>query len=194
MTCPHGTRGWMQYRVETSRLLLRPLQQTDILEIHQAASKRDIADTMISVPHPYPEDEALRFVEMQQDLMQKCKSLTFAIVDRERDTFAGIVSIRDVEEEHAVAELSFWVATEGQGKGYMSEALPGVLDLAFGHLGLNRICAYHMARNIASGRVLEKCGLMQEGFLRQRVKKWGKYEDVVIRAMLKEDWLNASPK
>ncbi len=98
----------MQYRVETSRLLLRPLQQTDILEIHQAASKRDIADTMISVPHPYPEDEAQRFVEMQQDLMQKCKSLTFAIVDRERDTFAGIVSIRDVEEEHAVHFPVFW--------------------------------------------------------------------------------------
>lgn len=193
MTCPHS--GWMQHRVETARLLLRPLQQTDILEIHQAASNRDIADTMISVPHPYPEDEAQRFVEMQQDLMQKCKSLTFAIIDREEGgRFAGIVSIRDVEEEHAVAELSFWVATEGQGKGYMSEALPGVLDLAFGHLGLNRIYAYHMARNIASARVLEKCGLMQEGFLRQRVKKWGKYEDVVIRAMLKEDWLNASPK
>ena len=192
MTCPHS--GWMQHRVETARLLLRPLQQTDILEIHQAASNRDIADTMISVPHPYPEDEAQKFVEMQQDLMQKCKSLTFAIIDREGGRFAGIVSIRDVEEEHAVAELSFWVATEGQGKGYMSEALPGVLDLAFGHLGLNRIYAYHMARNIASARVLEKCGLMQEGFLRQRVKKWGKYEDVVIRAMLKEDWLNASPK
>lgn len=41
-----------------------------------------------------------------------------------------------------------------------------------------------MVRNPASGRVLEKLGMKPEGVLRQRVRKWGVFEDVVLMAIL----------
>ncbi len=44
-----------------------------------------------------------------------------------------------------------------------------------------------MVRNPASGRVLEKIGFVREGLLRQRVRKWGVYEDVVLCALLRRD-------
>jgi RimJ/RimL family protein N-acetyltransferase len=47
-----------------------------------------------------------------------------------------------------------------------------------------------MVRNPASGRVLEKIGMRREGVLRHLVRKWGKYEDVVILAILREDWID----
>ncbi|MEA3476739.1 MAG: GNAT family protein [Bacteroidota bacterium] len=37
--------------------------------------------------------------------------------------------------------------------------------------------------------IIEKNGFRQEGLLRQREQKWGKYEDVVILAILRQDWL-----
>jgi ribosomal-protein-alanine N-acetyltransferase len=55
-------------------------------------------------------------------------------------------------------------------------------------LGLNRIYAHHMVRNPASGRVLAKVGMKPEGLLRQRVRKWGVFEDVVLLALLREEW------
>jgi RimJ/RimL family protein N-acetyltransferase len=45
-----------------------------------------------------------------------------------------------------------------------------------------------MERNPATGRVLEKNGFRQEGMLRQRVRKWGRFEDVALLAILKQDW------
>jgi [ribosomal protein S5]-alanine N-acetyltransferase len=45
-----------------------------------------------------------------------------------------------------------------------------------------------MVRKPASGRVLEKVGMKREGLLRQPVRKWGKFEDVVLLAILREDW------
>jgi RimJ/RimL family protein N-acetyltransferase len=48
-----------------------------------------------------------------------------------------------------------------------------------------------MVRNPASGRVLTKVGMNQEGLLRQRVRKWGVFEDVVPLAMLREEWPQA---
>jgi len=43
-------------------------------------------------------------------------------------------------------------------------------------------------RNPATARVLEKSGFRQEGVLRQRVQKWGQYEDVALWAILEQDW------
>jgi RimJ/RimL family protein N-acetyltransferase len=44
-----------------------------------------------------------------------------------------------------------------------------------------------MMRNPASGRVLQAAGMEPEGVLRQRVRKWGRYEDVVLYAILRDN-------
>ena len=49
-----------------------------------------------------------------------------------------------------------------------------------------------MVRNPASGRVLARIGMKQEGLLRQRVRKWEVFEDVVLMALLREGWAAAS--
>ena len=45
-----------------------------------------------------------------------------------------------------------------------------------------------MVRNPASGRVLARLGFHQEGLLRERLKKWGVYEDVVLMTLLSRQW------
>lgn len=47
----------VQSVIETNRLLLRPLTYTDAPLIQYHASVREIADTMISIPHPYSDGE-----------------------------------------------------------------------------------------------------------------------------------------
>lgn len=70
----------------------------------------------------------------------------------------------------------------------MSEALKPLLGFGFDTLSLNKIYAYHMVRNLASGRVLQKNGFTLEGLLRQRVRKWGKFEDVRLLSILRQEW------
>jgi RimJ/RimL family protein N-acetyltransferase len=100
----------------------------------------------------------------------------------------GFVELRDIDPEHAVAELSFWLAVDCWGHGYMGEALAAVLKFAFRDLELNRVYAHHMVRNPPSGRVLSRLGFRVEGLLRQRVRKWGRFEDVVLQALLRSEW------
>ncbi|RUS96530.1 hypothetical protein DSM106972_087170 [Dulcicalothrix desertica PCC 7102] len=95
---------------------------------------------------------------------------------------------RDIEREHSQAELSFWLAVGVWGQGYMSEALKPLLRFGFEDLGLNTLYAYHMIKNPGSGKVLQKNGFVQEGILRQRVRKWGVFEDVKLWAILRKDW------
>lgn len=72
----------------------------------------------------------------------------------------------------------------------MSEALQPVLCFAFKVLDLNRLYAYHMDRNSASGKVLQKNGFTQERLFRQRIRKWGVFEDAKLWANLRQDWQN----
>lgn len=174
---------------ETRRLRLRGIRESDAAAIERLAGARDVADTMISLPHPYPKGEAERYVHAKQAEDQSGQAVTFAIEEKEDGRFCGIIEVRQIDREHLLGELSFWLAVDLWGQGYMTEAVRAVVPFAFNELGLNRLYAYHMLRNPASGRVLEKNGFRQEGVLRQRVRKWERFEDVAIWALLRQDWL-----
>jgi RimJ/RimL family protein N-acetyltransferase len=180
-----------QPALKTPRLRLRPVKLSDASAIQKAASARMIADTMISLRHPYPAGEAERYIARQQAEQKTGRSVTFTIEQLAEGWFCGLVEVRDIDREHSQGELSFWLAVEAWGQGYMSEVVQEVVRYGFESFGLNRLYAYHMTRNPASGRVLEKNGFKQEGLLRQRVRKWGQFEDVALWAILRQEWQEA---
>lgn len=174
--------------LETLRFRLRPIELADAAEIQKAAEAREVSDTMISIPHPYPDGEAERYVTRQQAERNIGRSATFVIELKADGRFRGVVEVRDIDREHSQAELSFWLVAETWGQGYMSEVIRAVVRYSFQVLCLNRLFAYHMVRNPASGCVLENNGFKQEGLLRQCVRKWGQFEDVSLWAALRDEW------
>jgi RimJ/RimL family protein N-acetyltransferase len=184
----------LQPVLETPRLRLRPLERSDASALQKAAGAREIADTMISIAHPYPAGEAERYVARQQTERKEGRSATFTIVQKAEGEFIGLVEVRDIDSEHSQGELSFWLTVGTWGRGYMSEVVQAVVRYGFEDLGLNRLYAHHMLRNPACGRVLEKNGFHQEGLLRQRVRKWGQFEDVALWAILRQEWQEAVDK
>jgi RimJ/RimL family protein N-acetyltransferase len=186
-----------QPTLDTPRLQLRPLERSDTLAIQRSAGNREIADSMISLPHPYPADEAECYFARHQAERKAGRAVAFIIEHKAEGWFCGLVEVRAIDRQHSLGELSFWLAVEAWGQGYMTEAVREVVRYGFEDLGLNRLYAYHMVRNPASGRVLEKNGFKQEGLLRQRVRKWGKFEDVALWAILQVEWqeehLQATP-
>lgn len=193
--------------------------------MQRAASRPEVADTMISIPHPYPEGEASRYIGRHLDEARGGSSVAYVIRKRRREgherecensddprecksgiegpsPFVGVVEIRAVDAEHLLAELSFWLAVDAWGNGYMTEAVAAVVDYAFSSTStskssksssflprnLNRLYAYHMVRNPACGVLLKRNGFAQEGILRDRVRKHDRFEDVAICAVLRRDW------
>lgn len=69
-------------------------------------------------------------------------------------------------------------------RGYMTEALTLVLSLTFGPLGLHRVEANVMPRNIPSLALLEKLGFHREGLALRYLKIQGQWEDHIHLAKL----------
>jgi ribosomal-protein-alanine N-acetyltransferase len=174
--------------LKTLRLVLTPLAEQHLSQLLTVAGDRAIADTTISVPHPLTELAARAWIDRAAAESHEGLGAHFAVAIRpDEDTLVGYVAIKAIDREHDEGELSFWLEERRSGQGYTTEAARAVVALGFGDLYLNRICAFHMVRNPASGRVLTKLGFSQEGCLRQRVRKWGIYEDVLVWAKLRHD-------
>ena len=171
----------------TARLVLGTFESDDATELQRMAGAREIADTTVSIPHPYALDHALAWIGNQRRESVRGRATNFAIRLLPGSPLIGSASLRDIDHEHLQAELGFWIGRDWWGQGYASEAAAAVIRFGFETLGLNRICAHHMARNPAAGQVLLHVGMQREGLLRERVKKWGVYEDVVLYAILRED-------
>ena len=71
----------------------------------------------------------------------------------------------------------------------MTETLNFMLDYAFNTLKVNRVCAAHIKENIASGKVMEKCGLEIEGIFEDVEFLKGRYITLVYRAILRKNYL-----
>ena len=97
-----------------------------------------------------------------------------------------------LDQQHARAEMGYWIGKPYWNNGYCTEAAEAVLRYGFTELGLNRIYAHHFGRNPASGRVMEKIGMVYEGCLRQHVQRWGVFEDLKIYAILKSEYESQS--
>ncbi len=182
-TTAHG-----QPTLETARLILRPFTTYEAPAVARLAGRREIADTTLSIPPPYSKEQAKAWVSRIADYWSQGKAIVFAIVTKRDMQLVGAVGLRDIDREHSQTEMGFWIGVESWGHGYATEAANAALDFGFQTLGLNRIYAHHMLRNPASGRVLEKIGMKREGLLRERVRKWGIFEDVAILAILKKEW------
>jgi [ribosomal protein S5]-alanine N-acetyltransferase len=173
--------------LRTRRLVLGAFEQGDAPDLQRLAGEREIADTTLAIPHPYELDHALAWIGNQRREAARGRAANFAIRLSFGGPIIGCVGLRDIDPEHLQAELGFWIGREWWRRGYAREAASAAIDFGFEHLGLNRICAHHMLRNPAAGKVLEAIGMSREGLLRQRVRKWGVYEDVVLYAILRDD-------
>lgn len=66
-----------------------------------------------------------------------------------------------------MASVAIRLAAAWQGKGYGTEALLQMTLFGFRNTELQRLWAEVDVRNIASQRMLEKCGYIKEGVIRQ---------------------------
>lgn len=159
----------------------------DVEAIARLAGWKEIADTTAAIPHPYTKEHARHFVENQEAMLTTARAIVFVVERKTDGQLVGNVGMKDIDPVNEQAEMGFWIGVEHWRQGYATEAASTLLNYAFDSLGLNRVAAHFMVRNPASGRVLEKIGMRREGLLRQRIKKWGVFEDVVMMAILRSD-------
>ena len=110
----------------------------------------------------------------------------WAIVPTAQNEPIGGISVVALEDANACCEIGYCIAKAYWGMGITAEALRSVIDFLFSEVGMNRIVAKHDTNNPASGRVMQKCGMLYEGTHRQaKFRKNEGFYDLAVYAVLK---------
>ena len=136
---------------------LRPFVAADAARVATLVGERAVAEMTARIPHPYPEGAAAAWIAAQAKDRAAGREYTYAITPAGDAIVVGAVSLLPAasEPEH----LGYWIGRAYWGRGYATAAANAVIALAFTLLDLDRLSASRLARNPASGQVLEKCGL-----------------------------------
>lgn len=179
--------------IETSRLVIRIPEVSDVPAI--VAYYRDNLEFLrpfSPVFEPDILDEAawLEQVGQRRRELANGESLRAFIFRRdEPNAIAGNINLTQVFRRSLQScVLGYNLAESAQGNGYMTEAVLGVVGFAFQQLGLHRVAAGYMPRNVRSAAVLKRCGFRIEGEAKAFLLINGRWEDHVMTAITVEDW------
>ncbi len=175
--------------LETDRLILRPFGKTDEDAVFRICGEKEIAANTRTIPHPYPRAQAVKWIEAQPEMWENGKAAVFAICLKSTRELVGAVGL-EINEQDQNAELGYWIDKQHWGKGIGTEAAAEAIRFGFADLAVHKIHAHHITSNPASGRVMEKIGMVKEGLMRGHIRKWGRFYDVVFYGILNSDWQN----
>ncbi len=94
----------------------------------------------------------------------------------------GSVALWVTSAVHRRGELGYVFHPRCWSHGYATEATVALLEFGFTTLSLHRIAATCDPANVASVRVLEKCGMDYEGRLRDHLSVRGGWRDSLLYA------------
>lgn len=147
-------------RIETERLLLRPLMVTDAEEVFQWVNDERVSKYMVY--HTYQSVEQV--VEWLRDVEADTAEYHFAFVRKADGKLIGSGSIGPAAKGNGFWGFGYNFRYDCWGYGYATEAAKAMINYAHENLGVKKFASSHAEPNTASGNVMKKCGLHFTGY------------------------------
>ncbi len=173
--------------LETDRLILRQVTSNDANSLLTYLSDIDVMKYVGLEPFKSI-DDALDEISWYKSIFEKGTGIRWGISLKGQEEIIGSCGFLNRVAEHYRAELGFELSKEHWGKGIASEAIKNVICYGFEQMNLQRIEALIEPPNIPSQKVVERQGFKREGLLRSYEYTCGKFDDLYMYSMLKQDY------
>ncbi|GAA0379990.1 GNAT family N-acetyltransferase [Bacillus horti] len=176
-------------KIDTERLVLRQFTIEDVESAYKHwLSDERVSDNRVSPAH-------IRLAETSKRISEIINQYTspeycwWALELKEDGNLIGEIYLYEFEAQTSNCEVGYSLGYEWWNKGYGTEALKAVIGFAFRHMRVHKISAAHNTDNPASGRVMMKAGMKQEGVIRHMIRNSkNQYKDCAVYGILDEDF------
>lgn len=174
--------------IRTSRLLIRPLTLSDLVDFHFYRSNPDV--TQYQGFDVMTLEQAERFIDenSKMNFGSAGKWVQFGIEHIQSKQLIGDCAIKFDQYDTRIAEIGITISHIEQRKGFAKEALWGILSFLFETKEIHRVVEIVDVENIASISLLKSIGFRQEGHFIENVFFKGKWGSELQFAMLKKEW------
>ncbi|MBE8724167.1 GNAT family N-acetyltransferase [Flavobacterium hungaricum] len=169
--------------IETERLILDRLSETDIVEVFEMRSDPEI---MKYIPRPLAKnhDDALKHIQTINENIDKNIGINWAIRLKGNPKLLGIIGFYRTQHENYRSEIGYILHSDFHGRGIVPEAVKRLVEYGFKDLKLHSIEAVIAPENTASEKVLQKCGFVKEAHFKESDFYDGKFLNKVIYSLL----------
>jgi RimJ/RimL family protein N-acetyltransferase len=179
------------YVLEDERVMLRPLQETDIEFLLPYALNEP--DTWKYSHKSAKGEEGMRsYISTALANRAAGKEYPFIVFDKTTGKYAGSTRFYDIQPDNDTVQLGYtWYGEQYRGTGLNKHCKYLLLQLAFETLGMLRVEFRADARNERSIAAMKSIGCVVEGILRKSM--WledGGRRDSIVLSILKEEWEN----
>ena len=101
---------------------------------------------------------------------------------------AGGIGLHAIDWVNKKTSIGYWISEDCQGHGLVTRSCIALIDYAINELGLNRVEIHVTPKNMKSRAIPERLGFIQEGILRRVAWQYDHYIDLVVYAMLSDEW------
>lgn len=163
---------------------LRLIRESDLAMLYERFA--EIATRGAYFPTGLMSEPSLRAAHATNGFWTEDQGM-LVIVDRD-DEVVGEIEFYRITHYLQGYELSYQLfGADHAGKGYTTEAVALIVDYLFGRNRVNRIQLNIHPQNLASKKVAEKCGFTLEGVMRQCWFHDGRFHDLEIWSLLREE-------
>jgi RimJ/RimL family protein N-acetyltransferase len=175
--------------IETASLYLRPFERGDVDAVRRYYLLPSV-QRYVERPTRYEEDvaEAVSIMRRQVQLNRPGETLTLAMVRKGDKSLIGQVGLKWSDATAGQAELRFAIDPAQSGKGYLTEALSALIDLAFDHFHIHRLMVRCDGRSHHSIKLMQKLGLRLEAHYREHALFQGEWDEELHFAVLDREW------
>jgi ribosomal-protein-serine acetyltransferase len=183
-------------QIETERLMLRAPQPHTGAIIHR--SIHNSLDTLIPwSPWAYDPPSVDQCEEHERRVRAKFilrESLPYVAFLKDTGDHVGNIGFVKTVWSVPYFEVGYWVASAHQRKGYASEAVIALTDMAFRVMQAERVQLQCDVLNVASASVARRCGFTLEGTIRCDMREPdGRVSSAFMFSIVRSEWEARQP-
>ncbi|MCZ8494483.1 GNAT family N-acetyltransferase [Priestia sp. Y58] len=178
--------------IKTKRLILREIITEDAGNILKYLSDKEVMKHYGLEPFTTVED-ASKEIAWYKSILSGKSGIRWGITLKEQDDIIGSCGFLNRVHGHYRAEIGYELSKDYWGNGIASEALGAVIKYGFTHLNLRRIEALIEPANVSSQNLIKNHGFVKEGLLRSYEFTCGKFDDLYMYSLLKQDFDRLQP-
>ena len=130
-----------------------------------------------------------RYEQIEKDMDEKKSGYYFTVRLQEDDRMVGFVQIHWIEWPHGSGHIRIGIGDpQDRGKGYGTQAMHLLLNLAFNELNFHRLSASILEDNPEGLRFLRRFGFVEEVRRRQALLRQGQRLDIIHLGLLHSEW------
>lgn len=180
---------YSSYYWQDEKIRLRALREED-WEAHYHnrfdTPARRLLECAVELPPTHEESTA--FAASFSGFTMAHGRLMFTIEDMDGNN-VGAVNLNSMDERNGTFSIGIQIDRDHRGKGYGTRVIRMLLKYAFFERRLNKFNDAVLEGNEPSAAMMRKLGCVQEGVRRQVVYTDGKYHDLLLFGLTREEFV-----